>query len=99
MPAFVKNAKREGDYEGYLNLNLLAEEQALTLPDDKFIALGDNSDNSLDNEVGDLCRIALLSVKPFLLLSLYSTLGPCGVACDGFEQSLELARECDKYCR
>ena len=49
VPAFVKNAKREGDYEGYLNINLLAEEQALTLPDDKFIALGDNSDNSLDS--------------------------------------------------
>jgi signal peptidase I len=49
VPAFVKNAKREGDYEGYLNINLLAKEQALTLPDDKFIALGDNSDNSWDS--------------------------------------------------
>lgn len=49
VPAFVKNAKREGDYEGYLNLGLLAEKQELTLPDDKFIALGDNSDNSLDS--------------------------------------------------
>lgn len=49
VPAFLKNAQREGDYEGYLNLNLLAEEQQLRLPADKFIALGDNSDNSQDS--------------------------------------------------
>ena len=49
VPAFVKNANREGDYEGYLNLKLLAEGQELNLPSNKFIALGDNSDNSLDS--------------------------------------------------
>lgn len=49
VPAFVKNANKEGDYEGYLNLKLLAKGQELHLPEDKFIALGDNSDNSLDS--------------------------------------------------
>ena len=49
VPAFVKNANKEGDYEGYLNIQLLAKDQKLHLPEDKFIALGDNSDNSLDS--------------------------------------------------
>ena len=49
VPAFVKNANKDGDYEGYLNLKLLAKGQELHLPEDKFIALGDNSDNSLDS--------------------------------------------------
>jgi signal peptidase I len=49
VPAFVKNANQEGDYEGYLNAQLLAKGQKLRLPADKFIALGDNSDNSLDS--------------------------------------------------
>jgi len=58
--AFERNAAREGEYEGYLNaaprftaknagFTGLDKGQVLEIPDDKFVALGDNSDNSLDS--------------------------------------------------
>ena len=47
--AFVLNAEKKGEYEGYLNMGLLSEDSKLTIPKNKFVALGDNSDNSLDS--------------------------------------------------
>jgi signal peptidase I len=49
VEAFGRNATREGEYSGYKNTNLLAEGRKLTIPDGKFVALGDNSGNSLDS--------------------------------------------------
>lgn len=46
---FVRNAMREGEYQGYVNQNLLAEGRQLAIPQGKFVALGDNSGNSLDS--------------------------------------------------
>ncbi len=47
--AFERNARREGEYNGYVNHNLLGEGRQLVIPEDKFIALGDNSGNSQDS--------------------------------------------------
>ena len=49
VEAFARNASQEGEYRGYINQSLLAESRTLEIPDDKFIALGDNSANSLDS--------------------------------------------------
>ncbi len=49
VEAFGRNAAQEGEYGGYLNHTLLAEGRKLTIPEDKFVALGDNSANSLDS--------------------------------------------------
>lgn len=50
--AFLRNARREGEYEGYLprigrNQRALNFEQ--TIPDDSYFAMGDNSDESADS--------------------------------------------------
>ena len=47
--AFVLNAEKDGEYEGYVNIGLLAEGRKLTIPENSFFALGDNSDNSRDS--------------------------------------------------
>ena len=44
-----RNAAKEGEYGGYINQTLLAESRTLEIPDNKFVALGDNSANSLDS--------------------------------------------------
>jgi len=49
VEAFVRNANQEGEYAGYLNKNLLAEGRQLNIPKNSFVALGDNSANSLDS--------------------------------------------------
>ena len=49
VEAFGRNAAKEGEYGGYINHTLLAEGRKLKIPDDKFVALGDNSANSLDS--------------------------------------------------
>lgn len=49
VEAFERNANREGEYGGYINTNLLAEGRQLSIPEDSFVALGDNSGNSLDS--------------------------------------------------
>ena len=49
VEAFTRNAAKEGEYGGYINQTLLAESRTLEIPDNKFVALGDNSANSLDS--------------------------------------------------
>jgi signal peptidase I len=49
VDAFERNANQQGEYGGYINHTLLAEGRSLLIPDDKFVALGDNSANSLDS--------------------------------------------------
>ena len=49
VEAFGRNAAKDGDYLGYINHTLMAEGRQLTIPEDKFVALGDNSGNSLDS--------------------------------------------------
>jgi len=54
--AFDKNANAEGDYDGYLTyagsddirIDLSRE---VTIPDERYLALGDNSDNSADSRM------------------------------------------------
>ncbi|MGK0456354.1 MAG: signal peptidase I [Zhongshania aliphaticivorans] len=47
--AFILNAEKEGEYDGYVDLGLLAEGRKLIIPENSFVALGDNSDNSRDS--------------------------------------------------
>lgn len=46
--AFEKNAQREDRYPGYVYGGLLAPGETLTVPDDSFFVLGDNSPESAD---------------------------------------------------
>lgn len=47
--SFAKNAKREGKYVGYVASGMLAPGRTVSVPEDKFYAMGDNSPNSLDS--------------------------------------------------
>lgn len=47
--AFLRNAARESDYAGYRNVGRLAEGETMTIPENAFVALGDNSANSRDS--------------------------------------------------
>ena len=49
VPAFNKNALMEGDYVGYQNERLLAPGKTMEVPEDSYVALGDNSKNSADS--------------------------------------------------
>lgn len=49
VAAFRRNAAKQDDYQGYINQSLLAEALQLEIPDHTFVALGDNSGNSLDS--------------------------------------------------
>ena len=49
VEAFGRNATKEGEYNGYINHTLLAEGREMQVPEGKFVALGDNSGNSLDS--------------------------------------------------
>lgn len=47
--AFVKNAEKEGEFDGYQNAMLLSKNQRYELPPATVFAMGDNSDNSEDS--------------------------------------------------
>jgi len=49
VEAFGRNERREGEYGGYVNTNLLRKGYTMQVPEDTFVALGDNSANSLDS--------------------------------------------------
>lgn len=60
VEAYTRNANKEGEYNGYLNhepfphakvsgFSGLGVGQVLDIPEDKYVALGDNSANSLDS--------------------------------------------------
>jgi signal peptidase I len=47
--AFEANAHTQGKYRGYFNTGLLAEGKTVTVPAQRFFAMGDNSGNSQDS--------------------------------------------------
>ena len=49
VEAFVLNAEKTGEYEGYVNTGFLDKGLKWTIPENSFVALGDNSDNSRDS--------------------------------------------------
>ncbi len=49
--AFERNARRQGNYRGYLAQGRLAPGRVDEVPADRFLALGDNSANSSDGRV------------------------------------------------
>lgn len=49
VEAFGRNAIQEGEYSGYMNHGYLSAGRKMVIPDDKFVALGDNSANSADS--------------------------------------------------
>lgn len=46
--AFQRNAEREGNYPGYRNAGMLQPGETVVVPEERFLALGDNSPNSYD---------------------------------------------------
>ena len=49
VEAFTQNAAQAGEYRGYINQKFLAAGREMQIPDSSFVALGDNSGNSLDS--------------------------------------------------
>jgi signal peptidase I len=49
--AFEKNARREGNYPGYVNTRRLSSGRTETIPAHSFYAMGDNSVDSSDSRV------------------------------------------------
>ncbi|MGB0259085.1 MAG: signal peptidase I [Coraliomargarita sp.] len=49
VEAFERNARQEGEYPGYINQILLSEGRPMTVPEDSYVSLGDNSASSLDS--------------------------------------------------
>jgi signal peptidase I len=49
--AFDDNAARHGRYRGYVNTGLLGQGSPYTISENGYIALGDNSNNSLDSRM------------------------------------------------
>lgn len=49
VEAFERNARQEGAYGGYINEHLMAEGRQMRVPEDSYVALGDNSANSADS--------------------------------------------------
>lgn len=47
--AFVKNANRTDEYEGYTNIRRLSSQSKENIPQDHYYAMGDNSDESSDS--------------------------------------------------
>jgi len=47
--AFRANAQGRGAYDGYRPKGFLAEDETLEVPEDRYVALGDNSDSSKDS--------------------------------------------------
>lgn len=49
VAAFERNAAQEGEYVGYKNVGALAVGATMKVPENEFVALGDNSANSADS--------------------------------------------------
>lgn len=49
VEAFERNARREGEYPGYINQVLLSEGRTMAVPENSYVSLGDNSASSLDS--------------------------------------------------
>ncbi|MEC7487471.1 MAG: signal peptidase I [Verrucomicrobiota bacterium] len=49
VEAFVNNSKQIGEYNGYFNERLMAKGRSMRVPNNSYVALGDNSANSADS--------------------------------------------------
>ena len=49
VEAFVSNSKQVGEYSGYINERLMAKGRSMRVPENSYVALGDNSANSADS--------------------------------------------------
>lgn len=49
VEAFGRNSRRDDEYHGYINRDLLGVGRKLEIPENSYVALGDNSGNSLDS--------------------------------------------------
>ncbi|CAI8279073.1 MAG: Signal peptidase I T [Opitutia bacterium UBA7350] len=49
VAAFERNAAQDGEYVGYQNEGLLSVGATMKVPEDRYVALGDNSANSADS--------------------------------------------------
>jgi signal peptidase I len=75
--AFEANAKRSGNYGGYIALGNLAPGSTLAVPPDKYFALGDNSGNSQDGRYWDFVPAKDVVGRPiFVYYPFTSRWGP-----------------------
>ena len=79
--AFDLNARRVGEYEGYLpeitSRDLINLGKPYTVPEDCYIGMGDNSDESADSRVwGPMPRSALVGKALFIYYPFTKHVGP-----------------------
>lgn len=75
--SFRKEAQREGLYPGYVNNGLLGTGEKLTVPEDKYFALGDNSPRSWDGRAwGFVPEKDVVGTPLFIYYPFTRRLGP-----------------------
>lgn len=75
--SFDREARKEGKYPGYRNAGKLGVGDTITVPDDGFFALGDNSPNSLDGRFWGYVPAADVIGRPlFIYYPLTRRWGP-----------------------
>ena len=75
--AFEANAKKAGNYGGYLAYGNLAPGRTVTVPEQKYFALGDNSGNSQDGRYWDFVPAKDVVGRPiFVYYPFTSRWGP-----------------------
>jgi len=71
--AFLLNAEKSGDYKGYVNTGFLSKGRKLKIPENSFVALGDNSNNSLDSRFWGLVPDKALIGKAIFIYYPFTT--------------------------
>ena len=75
--AFEANAKRQGNYTGYIALGNLAAGRTVKVPEQRYYALGDNSGNSQDGRYWDFVPAKDVVGRPvFVYYPFTSRWGP-----------------------
>ena len=71
--AFEANAKRHGNYSGYVALGNLAPGKTVTVPKQSYFALGDNSGNSQDGRYWDFVPAKDVVGRPIFVYYPFTT--------------------------
>ena len=75
--AFEANAKRQGNYSGYIALGNLSPGRTVKVPENRYFALGDNSGNSQDGRYWDFVPAKDVVGRPiFVYYPFTSRWGP-----------------------
>jgi signal peptidase I len=66
-PAFAANAGQHGDYPGYRMEGDMENGRSVTIPEDYYYAMGDNSKSSLDSRYWGCLHKSALIGKPLII--------------------------------